>query len=226
MTELTNAELTENVFKGLCEVVGRRTSNHFACAIIGTITRALEGRFSFLKNINFDDKADCSKVISVSLKINSVKPLILGRALEAIVQILLMDLKDIAGHYFINELKKNTGELTISTLKDMNVDLDLLQIQQHYLYRQSKRTKDESESGTVTEEKNLLDYSWDNVGKCDYDEHQRICVIYDKEGNILDKINLDEIVEKYLSNLTENDTVSTPMNYYIEKKEKRLNLKK
>jgi len=228
MTELTNVELTENVLNGLCEVVGRRISHNFAVSIIDTITKALESRFIFLKYIDFDKRPDSNKIITASTKINSVEPLILGRALESIIKILLMDLKDNIGHYFINEFKKNTGDLTISNLKDLNVDLSLLQIQQHYLYRQSKRTQEitEIKPETTSDERGFLDYSWDKVEKCDYDAHQRICTIYDKEGNILDKIDLDKIVEKYLSKITEVESTSAPMNYFLDKKEKRLHLKK
>ena len=115
-----------------------------------------------------------------------------------------MDFKDKAGLYFINEFKKNIGEEAISDLKEVGIDFELIKIQQHYLYRQHERIKSKSKNDDFVnkEEKSLLDYSWD------------------KDGKVLDQLNLDEIVKKYIHYLTEVNSFKTSTDYNLEKKDK------
>jgi hypothetical protein len=139
-----------------------------------------------------------------------------------------MDFKDKAGLYFINELKKNTGEKAISDLKEAGIDFDLLQVQQHYLYRQNERIKEKSKSNEflTKKEKGLLDYSWENVSKWDYNANNHNCKIYDKEGKVLDQLNLDDIVKKYVNNLIKSNSVESSIDNKLEEKDKGLKIKK
>lgn len=230
MPELSNVDILEKVMHGLFVTTGRRTSENYAVAICYTITRALKKRFDFLKYVKFNVGGEYDEVITISPKLNSVDPVEVGRAVESIIQVIFMDLKDKAGFYFINELKNNTGEVAISHLKDVGVDLELLNIQQHYLYRQRSRIKGRSETaftGDVTpkKEKTLVDYSWENVSHWDYDANNRSCIIYDKDGNVLDQLNLDEILRYHINYLTEADASKFTTDYEMEEKRKGLKLK-
>jgi hypothetical protein len=163
--------------------------------------------------------------------LNSIDPVKVGRAVESIIQFIFMDLKDKAGFYFINELKKNTGEVAINNLKEVGVDLELLKIQQHYLYRQRSRIKninttDRTGGLKPKKEKSLIDYSWQNVSNWDYNANNRSCIIYDNNGKVLDQLDLDEILKQYIKYLTETDAVESTTDYKMEEKEKSLKLKK
>jgi len=228
MSRLTNAEIIENVLHGLFTTAGKRTSKNFAGAIIHAITKALEQKYDFLKYVKFNLKGESDEIVNISPEINSVDIIRVGQAVEAIYKVICMDFKDRAGLYFINEVKKNTGEEAISDLKEVGIDFELLQIQQHYLYRQHERIKSKSKTdGLVTKkEKGLLDYSWENVSKWDYDANNHNCKIYNKDGEVLDQINLDDIVKKYIQNLTENNPVEDSTDYKSEDKEKGLKIKK
>lgn len=231
MPELSNVDILENVMHGLFTTTGRRTSENYAVAVIYTITRALKKRFDFLKYIKFNIGGDIDELITISPQLNSIDPTIVGRAVESIIQVIFMDLKDKAGFYFINEFKKNTGEVVISDLKEVGVDLELLQIQQHYLYRQRSRIKSKSKTAQTgdlepTKEKIMIDYSWENVSNWDYDANNRSCIIYDKKGTVLDQLNLDDLLKQHIKYLTETDSVELPTDYKMEEKEKSLKLKK
>lgn len=231
MPELSNVDILENVMNGLFTTTGRRTSENYAVAVIYTITRALKKRFDFLKYIKFNIGGDYEELLTISSKLNSIDPVIVGRAVESIIQVIFMDLKDKAGFYFINELKRNTGEVAISDLKEIGVDLELLQIQQHYLYRQRSRIKSKSKTAPTgdfepTKEKSLIDYSWENVSNWDYDANNRSCIIYDKNGKVLDQLNLDELLKQHIKYLTETDAVELTTDYKMEEKEKSMKLKK
>ncbi len=222
MPKLSNTEILENVLHGLYTTAGRRTSQNFAGAVIHAITKALEQRYDFLNYVKFNIEGDSDELVSISSDLNSIDIMILGQAVEAIVNVICMDFKDKAGLYFINEFKKNIGEEAISDLKEAGVDFELIKIQQHYLYRQHERIKSKSKNDDFVnkEEKSLLDYSWENVSKWDYDANNHICIIYDKDGKVLDQLNLDEIVKKYIHYLTEVNSFKTSTDYKLEKKDK------
>ena len=228
MTRLSNAEIFENVLHGLFTTAGKRTSKNFAGAVIHAITKALEQKYDFLKYIKFNFKEKSDKIVNISHEMNSVNILRVGQAVEALVKVICMDFKDRAGLYFINEVKKNTGEEAISDLKEAGIDFELLQIQQHYLYRQNERIKSKSKTENLLtkKEKGLIDYSWENVSKWVYDANKHNCKIYDKDGNVLDQLNLDDIVKKYIQNLTEDNLVDASTDYKTEEKDKGLKIKK
>ena len=228
MSRLSNAEIFENVLHGLFTTAGRRTSQNFAGAVIHAITKALEQKYNFLKYIKFNFKGDSNDLVNISPELNSIDIMRVGQAVEAIFKVICMDFKDKAGLYFINEVVKNTGEETISDLKEAGIDFELLQLHQHYLYRQHERIKSKSKTeGLVPKkEKSLLDYSWENVSKWDYDADNHNCKIYDKDGKVLDHLNLDDIVKKYVHNLTEDNLVESSTNYKSKEKDKGLKIKK
>ena len=197
---------------GLFTTASRRTSKIFAIAVIHAITKALEQRYEFLKYVKFNIKGETDELVKISPDLNTVDTIRMGRAVEAIVKIIYMDFKDRAGFNFINEFKKNTGEKTISDLLEMGVDFELLHIQQQYIYRQDEKYKSKSRVTPIkdfapTKEKSLLDYSLENISNWDYDDNNRICIIYDKDGNVLDQLDLDEIVRKYIGYLTKANTI-------------------
>ena len=229
MTELKNVDIIRGVMVNLCGTIGSRTSRGFAIAIVDTITRNLEKRFDFLKHIKFSSDRDSDEVVFVDSEINSVDPVLVGRAIEAIIQVICLDLREKAGLYFINELEKNTEEHLLSDLTGVGVDLALLKVQQHYLYRQQKRVKSaqgDKDDLLVPKKKSFLEYSWDNVSECVYDADSKTCTLIGKDGRVLDKIDLDTIVSNHLKNLTESDSTSSSTDYKREDKEKCLKLEK
>ena len=120
-----------------------------------------------------------------------------------------MDLVGKTGLFFIKELKEQAGEQIISELRDFGVDLALLQTEQRYMHRQHKKRKQQTQmrrtQGNLEhrDDVSLLGYSWKNVGSWKYDPLQKTCVLYSKEGRELDRLNLDTIIESYITNLTQ-----------------------
>lgn len=229
MSKLSNTDIFENVMHGLFKTAGIRTSKNFAVAVIYAITKALEQRYDFLKYININIRGDSDELVIVSPDLNSVDSIRVGQSIEAIVKVLCMDFKEKAGLYFINEFMKNIGEDTVSELNENGIDFEILKIQQHFLFRQRERIKDKSDKTDIfltKKEKNLLDYSWENVSSWNYDSNSRNCKILDKDGKVLDQIDLDKIVKKYINYLTEANSVETSTDYKIEEKDKGLKIKK
>lgn len=211
MSKLKNSELLEGILKALYTTTGRRTTQSFAIAVLGAITKTLENRYDFLKNIIFPTEGRSEDVVIIDSKIDAVEPVIVAKAIEIIVQIVYMDLKEKAGLYFIKELMRNAGDNVISNLRDIGVDLELLQLQQLYLYkRQSKNKNVSGKKQDQIDDLSLLGYSWDNVSTWKYDTDNKMCIIYSKNGKELDRLNLDTIVKNYIDNIiNDGDTKLT-----------------
>jgi hypothetical protein len=229
MPELKNSDIIKGVLKALFEVTGRRTTQKFAAAVIGAILRTLEKRYDFLGNVYIFSERDLQDIIYVASDINYVDPIRVGRAIETIIQVVYMDLKENAGLYFISEIKKNTGEEIITYLKDVGVDLELLQLQQRYLYRRKERNgKSKSDNKGISQQAldnvSLLGYSMKNVGSWNYDAKKKVCVIYGKNGKRLDQLNLDSIIKKYIADLTIDGTIETSSEFIDKDDEEKVEL--
>jgi len=223
MPELKNSDIIKGILKGLYVVASRRATPSFAVAVIGAIIRTLEQRYDFLKHVIINSEGGSDDIVDFDSDLNSVDAARVGKAVEAIVQVVYMDLKEKAGLYFIKEVKRNVGEEIILNLKDVGVDLELLQLQQHYLYRRGERPKKTGAAGKgkagkqpALDNVSLLGYSWKNVSSWDFDSEKKVCIIYGKDGKKLDELNLDTIIKNYIGNLTE-DGVTESLGDFIGK---------
>ncbi len=229
MEKLSNVEIIKGVLTNICNIIAKRTTQSFAVTLLETINRALESKFNFLRFIKFNTKDTSNEIISVSSDLNSIDSILLGRVVETIIQIICLDLKEKAGIYFIKEIINNSSENLVAELERAEIDLDLLKVQQSYIYNQQKRVKKIFESREETSDfngkKSLLNYSWENVSNCIYDANNRICTIISKEGKVLDTLDLDKIVNQYLLELTEGNNISLPIDHELDNKEKHLKFK-
>ena len=229
MIKVTNVKIIKKVIKSIYEVACRRTSKKFSVAILNIIVRTLEEKFDFLKYVSLNIGIDSENIVYVASDINYVDPIRVGRAIETIIQVVYMDLKENAGLYFISEIKKNTGDEIITNLKDIGVDLELLQIQQRYLYRRKERNgKSKSDNKGISQQAldnvSLLGYSMKNVGSWSYDTKKKVCVIYSKDGEKLDQLNLDSIIKKYIADLTIDGTIETSSEFIDKGDEEKVEL--
>lgn len=204
MVRFTNSYVIGEILKSLYHVAGRRTTFGFTAKVIGSIIKMLEPRYSFLKYVTINDKGEVleDEAIQISSEIDSIPREDIGRAIEAIIRVVYMDIIGKAGLFFVAELKRRAGEELMIELHNFGVDLASLQIEQHYLYRSRERKKKMS-AGKAYADVSLLGYTWKNVASWKYDPGHQTCVLYDKEGNTLDTLNLETIVENYVKNLSD-----------------------
>ncbi len=211
MTEINNSEVLSSILRAVYSVASRRTTQSFAATVIGAIIKTLEQNYDFLKYVHVEnlEYVNSEAIINISPEINTVDRSSIGKAVEAIIRIVYMDLVGKTGLFFMKELKEQAGEQIVSELRNYGVDLALLQTEQRYMHRQHRKKKQQaqikrSSSGLDHhDDVSLLGYSWKNVGSWKYDPLQKTCVLYSKEGRELDRLNLDTIIESYIVNLTE-----------------------
>ena len=210
---LTNKELIKHVIEALHTTTSRRSSEKFSIQIIKDMLNELETKFYFLKHVEikeFKYSNENKELVKISPEINNIDPAEIGRFIESIVRVASMNMKnEKAGLYFITELKSKVEEKYLSELKKYGIDLGIIELEQHYLYKQSERektlppkyaTKKQEENKEQSKYVSLVKYNWENVGFWKYENN--ICTIYDKKGNVLEHLPLDKIIKEYVMKMT------------------------
>ena len=209
MKNVTNSILLKGVLEALYTVTSRRTSSKFADKTIGSTIKTLEETYDFLKYVRINDQSvpEDDFNVDVSSAIDFVEPGKIGKAIEAIIRLVYTDLDEDAGLYFIAELKKYAGDEITSEITNHDVDLAQLQLEQHHFFRRLERKKSLSGKSGHTSKKeqeavNTLGYTWGNVSSWKHESGSNYCTLYDKEGNVMDRLNLDTIIQSYVEKLS------------------------
>jgi hypothetical protein len=211
MGTLKNSEVLESILRALFSVASRRTTQSFAATVIGAIIKTLEQNYEFLREVHVENPeyVNVEGIIKISSDIDTVDCTRVGKAIEAIIRIVYMDLVGKTGLFFMKELKELAGDQIIAELKSYGVDLAILQTEQRYLHRQQRRKSEvqkttlKTDAGKHRDDVSLLGYTWKNVGSWQYDPLQKTCVLYSKEGKELDRLNLETIIESYVTSITQ-----------------------
>jgi hypothetical protein len=210
MAEIQNTDLIKHVIKTLLLITRRRASESISIILMDTILKTLGERYNFLKQVKLKTSVSygdiSSNAIFVETGVNAVDQNLVGKVVESIVRVICMDLKEKAGVFFIKEFKDRLGRNYVSHLKEVGVDLDLLQLEIDYERTQRiRRQTHVVGSDEKTEEKSILGYRWENVSTWKYEKNE--CLLYDKNGKLLDKLHMDQIVENHVRMLTEAEDV-------------------
>ena len=226
--QITNSKLYQEVIASLHNIVKRRTSINYSIVVINDIIRTLRERFEFLKNVEVisnQHTEDEDGFIMIDDELDSVDAKEIGRSIESLIRLVSMNMKDKeAGLYFITELKENIKDKYISKLRKLGVDIDLIQREQHFLYKQRKMkvTLPESYQKPKREKPStfasLINFSWDKVAFWEYKDN--VCTVYDKKGNVIDKLPLDSIVRDYIIEMTGFDELPLNSEKIVELNEK------
>lgn len=198
--------------------------------ILTDVIRTLKNKFAFLKYVEVIRTGHSEHdydIVNIMLDIDSIDPTEVGKAIESIIRVVSMNMKDKdAGLYFISELKDQVEDRFIPDLKRRGVDIDFIQIEQHYLYKQRKRKASPPSSyrKIKPKEKNyssyasLINTAWEKVSFWEYKDN--ICTIYDKKGNVLDRLPLDKIVKDYIVEMTGFEKLPLKTDKLVELNEK------
>ncbi|MCJ7570813.1 MAG: hypothetical protein MUO82_02905 [Candidatus Thermoplasmatota archaeon] len=210
MESWKNSILLESVLKALHTVTSRRTSILLANETIGSSIKTLEKKYDFLKYVDIGGTKKNSQSdfkVSVSPEINTVSPERIGKAIEAIIRMVYNDVGNEAGLYFITELKEHIGEQITRMINKLDVDLDQVQLEQHYAFRRQERKKQIQKMDSTgrldsKQPDNLLSYTWDSVSSWRYDSGNKYCTLYDNEGKVIDRLNLERIIQNHVEKLS------------------------
>jgi len=209
MEKLKNSVLLKAVLSSIFNTASRRTSTRSAGEVLGSSIKTLERKFDFFKYVYLTPTESGSGdfAVSISPVVDSVKPEEIGKAIESLIRVIYNDLSSEAGLYFVTELKELAGEDVSRAIKECDVDLDQVQLEQHYAYRRRERKKAIKEAAkggvsTLSKNENLIGYGWGEVAHWKHEPGSKYCTLYDKRGNVIDKLNLENIIKNYVERLS------------------------
>jgi hypothetical protein len=199
----------EDFIKSLYTVSSRRTSLKFAEDVLTEAINDLESQFSLFKNIEIKKTALMGGGIQVTFTddFSRLHTMEIARAIESLVRVVYDDLSDESGLYFITEIKNHLKKDSIRKINDLGVDLEKIQSEQHFAFNRRKRKKEKQQEGV---KENPLGYTWGSVSKWNYNPESKQVELFDKEGNQLDKIDLQHAMRRYVENLS-GITETSPM---------------
>lgn len=210
MKNRENSILLENILKSLHNIASCHTSIRIANETIGSSIKTLENKYDFLKYVNISITKSISQscfAVNISPEINSLNPEQIGKAIESLIRMVYNDIGNEVGLYFIIKLKELIGDHNIKKIKNLNVDFDQIQLEQHYAFRRKlgkKQIQKLACTGRLNSNipDNLLGYTWDSISSWRYELGNKYCTLYDKQGKVIDRINLDRIIQNHVEKLS------------------------
>jgi len=207
MANIENSEIIKTIVKGVLIVSGRRTLKGYAIKVVKTVLNILKRDYDFLKYVEIKDKkyADEEETVTVSSMIDAVDPTEISKSIDNFLCETYAELKDEGGLYFISELKEYLDDEFILVLEGLGLDLDKIQSEQHKLFNLQEREKNKKLRQTEPNEdkkkrKRELDYDWESVSTWEYNDN--FVSLYDNQGKLLDKIELNVLIEDYVNTHT------------------------
>lgn len=132
MSSPEKSEIMKNVLKTLISISSRKTDFPYAVMTVEDLMKRLETQYRFLKHIRINTEfynEESTDVISVMSDINKVPPTQLGKAIHSIIDSMNRSLGENAGHFFIKEIRNKLGDDHLSVMREMGVDLGLMQLE-------------------------------------------------------------------------------------------------
>lgn len=131
MPELEKSDIIKNLLTTLIDISSRKTTKGHAILAMDSLIKQLEIRFNFLKHVQIKDTRylEGEDAVSVMSDINTVESADMGRAIYDIITTMNRSLGKDAGHFFIKEIQSTLSDEYNSSIRDMGVDLGLLQLE-------------------------------------------------------------------------------------------------
>jgi len=201
--------LLKSVINAVYIVASRRTTTKLAAKTLSSVLDTLKSRYTFFQQVDIGDELCYGDDLTIHLKqdLSSVDHTEIAHAIESLIHLVYDDITEEAGMYFVTEMKNHLDPPLLNDIGLVGVDLDQIQIEQHHAFLQRKKKKGSSETG---EKENILGYSWKAVSRLEYKPNERSVELYDKNGEVLDKIDLEQAIKNYvevLSGITETDSI-------------------
>jgi DNA integrity scanning protein DisA with diadenylate cyclase activity len=131
MPVIEKSEVVKHILQKLIDISSRKTTEGHAILTIEELIKKLEEKYDFLKHVEIKDTRflELDDSVSVMSDINVIKLNDVGRALSDIIIRMNIALGEDAGHFFIKELRSNIEEAYDPIIKNMGLDLGLMQLE-------------------------------------------------------------------------------------------------
>jgi hypothetical protein len=229
-TGITNSELFKHILNSIYFIIKNKTSENYSIMIIGNIIKTIENKFEFLKHVNvicIGQLENQDGIIDLVGNIDTIHSTEISKAIESIIKLTSSSMKDKeARKYFITELKRHIKDSYLLKLKKHHIDLDIIQNEQQNDDKQEKTNhsppkyyyKIKPRDDKLRSFASLLNFAWDKVAFWEYKDN--VCIVYDKKGNVLDRLPLDKIVKDYIIEMTGFNELPVNSSNIVELNEK------
>jgi len=131
MPQLENKEILVRILRSTIGVIGRRTSEAYATVILNKAIRELAEKHSFLQYVEVKGTqyTETFDMVVIQSDINHVESEKIGKATNEFIEKITKLMGKNAGYYFIKEIKEDLPFGYEKIIKEMGVDLDLLQLE-------------------------------------------------------------------------------------------------
>jgi len=128
---IKNSKIVEKVLDAVLRIVKRKTTEGYAISVMDSLIKKLEIDYEFLKHVEIKDTrfSESGVPITVMSDVDDIPPTEVGKAIQSIISTMNNSLGKDVGHFFIKELSHNIGGEYDSVIKDMGVDLNLMQLE-------------------------------------------------------------------------------------------------
>jgi len=149
--KIKNSDVIRQTLFSLVCVAGSNSSDIFAWAVIKKLIRELGSSYDFLDYIEISNTENIQNTINdikISAEMDEIDSFEVGNAIQEIVDIFKDKMGVKAGYTFIKEFKNHLGEEYHTKIKEMGVDLRLIDLQDEIsdLNSSSYEIKDEKKS--------------------------------------------------------------------------------
>lgn len=127
-----NSEVVKQVLNTLINTIRRKTDEKHAILTVSSLIKKLEAEYDFLRYIEINDTRllATADIVNVMPDIDAVSPKEVGKVLHTIVSIMSYSLGDKEGYFLIKELQLRIGSEYTSSIKAMDIDIELLLLEQ------------------------------------------------------------------------------------------------
>ena len=132
---IKNSDILKNTLMSLIKVARSKTSDDYAWSSIKKLLIELNTKYTCLRFVHI------GKINEINYNINDIiidddferiESLELGKAIQDIIDLLKKYLGKKAGYFFIQEFKSVLGERYYNIIKDIGVDLRLVELQNEF----------------------------------------------------------------------------------------------
>jgi len=127
-----NSDVLKRTLMSLIIVARSKTSDDYAWASTKKLLNELRTKYDFLTSVSIGDISKINYVIddiSILSSFDKIEATDVGRAIQDIIDLLKKYLGKKAGYFFIQEFKEVLGEEYYQVIKNMGVDLRLVELQ-------------------------------------------------------------------------------------------------
>ena len=127
--------ITKNVIKALLDVLSEASTQSYAVLTVDNVLRKIREQYDYLKYVRVDSMrySDGIDAISVFPYIDAVSPSDLGKAIQKLIEKVMLSLGDNAGRDFVKKFKECLGEAYILRIEEMGVNLHMIELRQNLL---------------------------------------------------------------------------------------------